>query len=108
MELPVLLQARSVLKLGLALVAHSLPRKEMDSRPIIQPYEPQQYRRDQLPGGMEPEKGVERFFDNMKRSPLPVTKWGIAGAIGGALLAGPYGGAAGVLAGLALEQHMQK
>jgi len=80
----------------------------MDSRPIIQPYEPQQYRRDQLPGGMEPEKGVERFMDNMKRSPLPVTKWGIAGAIGGALLAGPYGGAAGVLAGLALEKHLQK
>jgi len=77
----------------------------MTSVPIIEPYQPRDPQRNQLPGGMEPKPGIERFMDNMKRSPLPVTKWGIAGAVAGTLLAGPYGGAAGVLAGLAIERQ---
>mmetsp|Transcript_97152 Transcript_97152/g.290246 ORF Transcript_97152/g.290246 Transcript_97152/m.290246 type:complete len:85 (+) Transcript_97152:99-353(+) len=75
--------------------------------PYIEPYQPAPPR-DQIPGGMEAKPGVERFMENMKRSPLPITKWGIAGAIGGTLIAGPYGGAVGVLAGLAYERSQSK
>mmetsp|Transcript_11705 Transcript_11705/g.26122 ORF Transcript_11705/g.26122 Transcript_11705/m.26122 type:complete len:81 (+) Transcript_11705:44-286(+) len=73
-------------------------------RPVIEPYVPAAPR-SQVPGGMEPKVGLERFMENMKRSPLPVTKWGVAGGAIGALLGGPYGGAAGVLVGLALEKR---
>mmetsp|Transcript_45310 Transcript_45310/g.104757 ORF Transcript_45310/g.104757 Transcript_45310/m.104757 type:complete len:88 (-) Transcript_45310:168-431(-) len=71
--------------------------------PFIEPYQPPAAR-SQLPGGMEAKPGVERFMENMKKSPLPVTKWGIAGAVAGTLIAGPYGGAVGVIAGLAYEK----
>eukprot|EP00437_Effrenium_voratum_P043478 CAMPEP_0181475026 /NCGR_PEP_ID=MMETSP1110-20121109/40967_1 /TAXON_ID=174948 /ORGANISM="Symbiodinium sp., Strain CCMP421" /LENGTH=83 /DNA_ID=CAMNT_0023600241 /DNA_START=53 /DNA_END=304 /DNA_ORIENTATION=+ len=71
--------------------------------PYIQPYQPPG-QRGQLPGDMEPKTAVERYCDNMKRSPLPVTLGGIAGATCGALLAGPWGGALGVAAGLYLER----
>jgi hypothetical protein len=56
---------------------------------------------------MEPKPGAERFMENMKRSPLPVTTWGIAGAVAGTLVGGAYGGAVGVLAGLAIERRQQ-
>eukprot|EP00401_Gymnodinium_catenatum_P035197 CAMPEP_0117556452 /NCGR_PEP_ID=MMETSP0784-20121206/51816_1 /TAXON_ID=39447 /ORGANISM="" /LENGTH=73 /DNA_ID=CAMNT_0005353727 /DNA_START=41 /DNA_END=258 /DNA_ORIENTATION=+ len=73
----------------------------MSSRPFIEPYvPPSNSGRAQVPGGLEAKPGVERFVENMKKSPLPITKWGIAGAVGGTLIAGPYGGAVGVLVGL--------
>eukprot|EP00435_Cladocopium_sp_Y103_P065907 s378_g28.t1 len=74
--------------------------------PNIQPYEPatSTTQRGQLPGDMEPKTAVERYFDNMKRSPLPVTLGGLAGAACGALVAGPWGGAVGVGIGLYLEK----
>ncbi|CAE7255640.1 hpaIIM, partial [Symbiodinium sp. KB8] len=53
---------------------------------------------------MEPKSAVERYMDNMKRSPLPVTLGGLAGAACGALVAGPWGGAVGVGVGLYLEK----
>mmetsp|Transcript_12224 Transcript_12224/g.21059 ORF Transcript_12224/g.21059 Transcript_12224/m.21059 type:complete len:87 (+) Transcript_12224:66-326(+) len=73
--------------------------------PNIQPYEPAtSAQRGQLPGDMEPKTAVERYFDNMKRSPLPVTLGGLAGAACGAMVAGPWGGAVGVGLGLYLEK----
>eukprot|EP00441_Pelagodinium_beii_P023538 CAMPEP_0197659536 /NCGR_PEP_ID=MMETSP1338-20131121/48065_1 /TAXON_ID=43686 ORGANISM="Pelagodinium beii, Strain RCC1491" /NCGR_SAMPLE_ID=MMETSP1338 /ASSEMBLY_ACC=CAM_ASM_000754 /LENGTH=86 /DNA_ID=CAMNT_0043236503 /DNA_START=67 /DNA_END=330 /DNA_ORIENTATION=- len=75
------------------------------ARPYIPPYEPTSgANRGQLPGSMEPSTGMERYLDNMKKSPLPVTKGGILGGAAGALLAGPYGGAIGVGVGLYLER----
>mmetsp|Transcript_69896 Transcript_69896/g.158636 ORF Transcript_69896/g.158636 Transcript_69896/m.158636 type:complete len:85 (-) Transcript_69896:181-435(-) len=79
----------------------------MSAKPFIEPYQPAASRQ-QVPGGLEAKPGMERFMDNMKRSPLPITKWGIAGAVAGTLVAGPYGGAVGVLAGLAYETQQRK
>lgn len=72
--------------------------------PMIQPYEPPNHRRGQLPGEYEPETGVERFMHNMKKSPLPVSWGGVAGAVGGTLLMGGVGGVIGVGVGLYLEK----
>mmetsp|Transcript_70233 Transcript_70233/g.181005 ORF Transcript_70233/g.181005 Transcript_70233/m.181005 type:complete len:89 (-) Transcript_70233:255-521(-) len=76
--------------------------------PIIQPYEAPSARRGELPGDFEPNTPTERFFHNMKKSPVPITWGGVAGAIGGTMIAGPYGGAIGVAAGLYLEKKMKE
>mmetsp|Transcript_104567 Transcript_104567/g.320313 ORF Transcript_104567/g.320313 Transcript_104567/m.320313 type:complete len:94 (-) Transcript_104567:145-426(-) len=79
-------------------------------RPFIHPYEPPgglgvgSTQRGQLPGSFEPASAAERYVDNMKKSPLPVTWGGVAGAVGGTLIGGVYGGALGVGVGLYLER----
>lgn len=75
------------------------------ARPYIPAYEPASGgNRGQLPGSMEPNSAMERYMDNMKKSPLPITPGGLLGAAAGAMLAGPYGGAIGVGVGLYLER----
>mmetsp|Transcript_59550 Transcript_59550/g.141705 ORF Transcript_59550/g.141705 Transcript_59550/m.141705 type:complete len:92 (-) Transcript_59550:263-538(-) len=80
--------------------------------PYIEPYQPpgavSSSRRGQLPGDLEPQPGMERYVENMKKSPLPITWGGMAGAIGGTLVGGVYGGVAGVALGLYLERKWQK
>mmetsp|Transcript_5779 Transcript_5779/g.9223 ORF Transcript_5779/g.9223 Transcript_5779/m.9223 type:complete len:86 (-) Transcript_5779:356-613(-) len=79
------------------------------ARPFITPYEGSSGpHRGALPGDMEPNTATERYLDNMKKSPLPITLGGVAGAACGALLAGPYGGAAGICVGLYLEKKWKK
>mmetsp|Transcript_39775 Transcript_39775/g.84911 ORF Transcript_39775/g.84911 Transcript_39775/m.84911 type:complete len:90 (-) Transcript_39775:209-478(-) len=77
-------------------------------RPFIEPYQPPSARRGELPGDMEPNTPAERYMANMKRSPLPVTWGGVAGATAGALVGGFYGGAIGVGVGLYLERKWKK
>mmetsp|Transcript_87002 Transcript_87002/g.249503 ORF Transcript_87002/g.249503 Transcript_87002/m.249503 type:complete len:85 (+) Transcript_87002:90-344(+) len=75
--------------------------------PIIAPYEPAA-RRGELPGSLEAATPTERYMENMKKSPLPVTWHGVAGAVVGTLVAGPYGGVVGVGAGIYLERKWRK